>query len=207
VQAFPVQRSPQDERARAVADTELLGDVGGHAVVRRRRGGQDGNALGEVGKQGAQAAVVRPEVVAPVGNTVRLVDHEQPGRRRELGEHGVPEVGVVQPFGTDEQDVDLAGRDRRLHLVPVLRVRGVHGRGLDPGALGRRDLVAHQRQQRRDDHGRTGSELAEQCRGEEVHGRLAPPGALHDEGSPPMRHQRLDRRPLVFAKDGRFAGQ
>ena len=206
-EALAVQAAAQHQGVRTGADAELLGDVGGDAVVRGRRGGQHRHALGQVAQQRAQPPVVRPEVVAPVGDAVCLVDDQQPGRRGQLRQDAVAEVGVVQPFRADQQHVHLTGRDGRLHLVPFLRVGGVHRRRVDPGARRRRDLVAHQGEQRRDDHRRPLALLAQQRRGQEVDRRLAPAGALHDQRTTPLGDQRLDRRPLVFAQLRRLAGQ
>ena len=174
----------------------------GHPLVGGGGGGQHRDAVGQVAQQGADPAVVGPEVVAPVGDAVRLVDHEQPAGGGQLGQHLVAEAGVVQPLGTDQQDVDLTGADGVLDGLPVLDVGGVDGDGTDAGALGGGDLVAHQRQQRGDDHGRAGTGLAQQQGGDEVDGRLAPAGALHDQRATPTDSQRLDRGPLVVAQDG-----
>ena len=61
----------------------------------------------------ATPLVVGPEVEAPVGDAVRLVDDEQAGageqRQRRVGE-----AGVGQPLGRDQQHVELVrGRARR----------------------------------------------------------------------------------------------
>ena len=69
-----------------------------------------GMPSGQVGEQGADPAVVGPEVVAPVGDAVRLVDDQQAAGRGQPGQHLVAEAGVVEPLGADQQHVDLAGR-------------------------------------------------------------------------------------------------
>ena len=48
---------------------------------------------------------------------------------------------------------------------------------------------------------------AQQLGGDEVHRRLAPAGALHDQRPPTVHHQRLDGRPLVVAQNGVRTGQ
>ena len=152
--------SPSDRSAAA----ELLGDVGGHPGVGGGGRGQHRDAVGQVGEQGADPAVVGPEVVAPVGDAVRLVDDQQPAGRGQPGQHLVAEARVVEPLGADQQHVDLAGRDRVLDRLPVLDVGGVDGDRADAGPLGGGDLVAHQGEQRRDDHGRAGALRAQQQR-------------------------------------------
>jgi hypothetical protein len=101
VQALPVQLAAEHQRV-ALAEVELIGDVADHAVVGRGRGGQDRHPGGQGGQQRAEAPVVRPEVVAPVGDAVRLVDHQHPGRRGQFGQHCLPEVGIVEPFRADQ---------------------------------------------------------------------------------------------------------
>ena len=69
---------------------------------------------GQPGEQVADAAVVGPEVVAPVADAVRLVDDEQAAAPGQVGQLLVAEPGVVEPLGADEQDVDLVrGQGRR----------------------------------------------------------------------------------------------
>ena len=174
----------------------------GHPRVGGRGGGQHRDAGRQVGEHRADPAVVGPEVVAPVGDAVRLVDHEQAGALGQLGQHVVAEAGVVEPLGADQQHVDLAGGDLRLDAGPVLGVGRVDGDRADAGPLGGVDLVAHQREQRRDDHGRPGALRAQQRGGHEVDRRLAPAGALHDQRPAPVDDQRLDRGPLVLAQLG-----
>ena len=194
-----VSRSRLPRRTSA-SPPELLRDVVGDALVGGRRGRQHRDAVGQLGEQGADPAVVGPEVVAPVGDAVRLVDHEQAAGRGQPRQHLVAEAGVVEPLRAHQEHVDLAALDRRVGLLPLLDVGRVDRDRADAGALGGRDLVAHQREQRRDDHRRPAALLTQQQRGDEVDRRLAPPGALHDQRPPPVDHQRLDRRPLVVVE-------
>ena len=161
-QRLPVERAAQHEHAGALVGrgvepaAELLGDVGGHPGVGGRGGGQHRDAVGQVAQQGPDPAVVGPEVVAPVGDAVRLVDHQQARRGGQPGQHLVAEARVVEPLGAHQQHVDLAGVDRVVDRLPLLDVGGVDRHRPDAGALGGLDLVAHQREQRRHDHGRPG---------------------------------------------------
>ena len=106
---------------------------------------------------------------------MRLVDHQQPDPLGEQRQHRVAELRVVEPLRADQQQVDRVGGEQRRatssHAVAVRRVDRVRA---DPEPLGRGDLVAHQREQRRDDQRRPGAPLAQQRGGEEVDGRLAP---------------------------------
>ena len=193
-------RLPRSTSGPSSCRDQLLGDVVGDALVGGRGGRQHRDAVGQLGEQGADPAVVGAEVVAPVGDAVRLVDHQQAAGRRQPRQHLVAEPRVVEPLGADEEHVDLAALDRRVGLLPLLHVGGVDGDRSDAGPLGGRDLVAHQRQQRRDDHRRPAALLAQQQGGDEVDRRLAPSGALHDQRPPSVDHQRLDRRPLVVVE-------
>src|SRR5690606_33856875 len=158
---------------------ELLGDVGHHSRVGGGGGGEHRGTRGEPGQEGSQPAVVGAEVVAPVGDAVGLVDHQQSGGGGEAGQHLVAEVRVVEPFRGDEQYVHVTGGDTGGDLPPLLLVGGVDGAGVDAGPGRGLDLVAHQRQQRRDDHRGPGPLLPQERGGHEVDGGLAPARALH----------------------------
>ena len=69
-----------------------------------------------------------------------------------------------------------------------------------PEPLGGGDLVAHQREQRADDQRRARAGLAQQRRGDEVDGRLAPPGALDAEHARAVGDDVVDRLELVRAE-------
>jgi hypothetical protein len=138
---------------------------------------------------------------------VRLVDDHQPRPGGELGQDEVAEVGVVEPLRAHQQHVDGARLDLGEDLVPVAGVGRVDRAGADARPLGRLDLVAHQRQQRRDDHGRAGAALAEQPGRHEVHGGLAPARPLDDQGPAPLDDEGGDRRPLVVAEPRVLAGE
>ena len=182
------------------ADRQLVGDVVDHPLVRRRRRRQHRHVGPEARQRLADAPVVGPEVVAPVRDAVGLVDDEQADLGGERWQQAVPEVGVVEPFRADEQDVDRVVGQRRLDRAPLLGVRRVDRAGGDAGSLGRVDLVAHQRQQRRHDQRRTRAARSQQAGGDEVDGRLAPAGALDDECPPAPGDERVDRRPLILAE-------
>lgn len=206
-QTLPVQRPAQHQRlGGALTRTELLGDVGGHPGVGRGRGGEHGHTRRKVGEHRAQPSVVRPEVMTPVRDAVRLVDDQQAGRRRELGQHLITEIGVVQPLRAHQQDIHVAGRHLGLDGVPLLGVGGVDRARADPGPRGRLDLITHQREQRGDDHGRSAAALPQQRRRDEIDRGLAPARALHDQRAAVVGDQRLDRPPLIFAQPGRAAG-
>ena len=73
-----------------------------------------------------------------------LVDYEQADPLREHREHLGAELGVVEPFRRDEQQVDVVGFEVALDLGPGIAVRGVHGVGAQAEPLRGSHLVAHE---------------------------------------------------------------
>jgi hypothetical protein len=93
--------------------------------------------------------VLGPEVVAPLRHAVRLVDREQ--RDRRAREHA-PEAVQRRALGRDVEELELAAQEARDRLA----LRGgvllaVQRRDARAARRERADLVAHQRDQRRDD--------------------------------------------------------
>lgn len=134
---------------------------------------------------------------------MRLVDDEKAGGGGQFRQDVVAEVGVVEPLRADQQHVHRARGDLGADGLPLLGVGGVDGPGVDVGSGGGVDLVAHEREQRGDDHGRSGAVLPQQGRRHEVHRGLAPPRALHDQGAALVGDQCLDGSPLVLAQPRR----
>ncbi len=207
VQALAVEAAAQHEGGVLVAGLQLLGDVAGDPLVGGGGGGQHRDAGGQFVQQGADAPVVGTEVVPPVGDAVGLVDDHQSGAGRQFGQDAVAELGVVEAFGTDEEHVDLAGGHGGVGALPLLGVGAVDGVGADSGAFGRGDLVAHQGQQRGDDHGGPGSLGAAQRGGHEVDRGLAPAGALHHQHAPVLGGQGAHGAPLVLAQSRVRSGE
>lgn len=137
---------------------------------------------------------------------MRLVDHQQTRGRGEARQHLVPEIGIVEPLGTDQQHIHLARRHLGLDGVPLLGVGGVDRAGADTGPGRRRHLVAHEGEQGRDDDRRPAALGAQQRCRHEIHRGLAPPGPLDDQGSAPVGDEGLDGPPLVLAQPGCAGG-
>ena len=206
VQRLTVQAAAQHQGVRT-ADTQLRSDVLDDAVVGGRGGGQHRGAGSQFGDQGADAPVIRPEVVAPVRDAVRLVDDDEAGVGGQGRQNGVAKVRVVQPLRAHQQHVDLTGGDPTANVVPLGDIAGIDGCGPNPGALRGGNLVAHQGQQRRDDDGGAPALFPQQLGGDEVHRRLSPAGALHYQCPAALDHQRLDRGPLVIAQHRLGSGE
>ena len=79
---------------------ELVGDVGDDPVVGGGGAAEDRHRRpGETVDDPPDAAVVGPEVVAPVGDAVHLVDDDQPGPGADDRHDLVRELGVGEPLG------------------------------------------------------------------------------------------------------------
>ncbi len=76
----------------------------------------------------------------------------------------------------------------------------MEGADAEPHPLAGHDLVAHQGQQRRDDQGRATSLFAKQLGRDEVDGRFAPAGALHEQHLLAPVDEGIDHVPLVIAE-------
>ncbi len=161
----------------------------------------------------AEPQVLRPEVVAPLGDAVRLVDHEQ--RRRRATASSSSTSGVGELLGREEDELErvlgqlgerglaLGGRDGRVELRRAAR------RALAQVV----DLVALERDQRRDDDGRARAAAARRsgrwptcpsrstspraCRGRRARPRSPPAAraAARRSRTPPARPGRSGRSP------------
>ena len=94
-----------------------------------------------------QLQIVRTEVMAPFGNTVRLIHHQQ----RDL--HALQEVAktlVLQALHGNHQDLQLTRTRTRHHIIRVFAALGrIDAACRNAMALQETQLVLHQRQQRR----------------------------------------------------------
>ena len=190
-----------DRRHLDAAGAQLLGDVGHHPLVGGRGGREHRRAGRQRAQQVADAAVVGAEVVAPVGDAVRLVDDDEPAAGDQPGQLLLAEPRVGQPLGGDEQDVDVVGGEAGGDVVPLGHVGAGDLDGADAGAGRGGHLVAHQREQRADQQRRAGAAAAQEGGGDEVDGRLAPAGALHDQRPLRALDQRRDGGVLPLAED------
>ena len=181
---------------RRVAQPEAGDDVVGD-LRRRRRGRGDDGLRAEPARRVGEAEVVRAEVVPPLGDAVRLVDHEQP----DLGlPDPLEEAGRREPLRGDVEQpraaADRAVERRAVRRRVLLRVDHRHLAGRD--ALERLDLVLHERDERRDDD----REVRAHERGELVAERLAR-ARRHDDEHVAARRWRPRPPP---AGPGRKAG-
>jgi hypothetical protein len=145
-EASPGERSSVGAELLGIARHQLRGDIGDHAVVGGRGRGEHRHPGWQAVQHVLHPPVVRPEVVAPVGDAVRLVDHQQPHRAGEQRHHVVAELSVVKSFRADQQQVGGARGQPIADLGPGLPIRAVDRVGPQAKPLRGRDLVTHQRE-------------------------------------------------------------
>jgi hypothetical protein len=141
-----------DELAR-VLQLQPLDDVGAREVV-GGGGERDARHAGVALVQHRQAAVLGPEVVAPLADAVRLVDGEQ-GQPAAIAQaiQQVQEPGRGHALGRRVEQGDLAARQPPLDVLRLLEgERRIEERCLDAGLVQRAHLVVHQRDERRHHH-------------------------------------------------------
>ena len=132
-----------------VAQLQRADDVPGDAAGGRRRQ-RDRRRRAQPRADVRQPQVVRPEVVAPLRQAVRLVDR-QPADAGSLDR--LQEPAAREPLRRDVQQADLAAADAGQRLGDRLagHARGDHLDAVQAARAERGVLVLHQRDQRRDD--------------------------------------------------------
>ncbi len=196
------QRPAQDRRAVA----ELLGDVGDDPVVGGGRGRQHRDARVEHPQDPADAPVVRPEVVAPVGDAVRLVDDEQADRALDARQDVAQKRSLARRSGEMSRTSMASAASPSCDGLPLVDVARVDRRRPEAQAAGHRDLVAHQGEQRADDERRAVAAVAPDAGRDPVHEALAPARALDDERAAAVVDDGLDRLALALA-EGRLGAE
>ena len=173
---------------------QLADDVRAHVAGgggRERDGGRRAEPLAHV----ADAEIARAEVVAPFADAMRLVHREQrhADRAQPLGR-----AAHVEALGRHVEQLDLTAlraRKPARHLGAGQRRVDERGRQIARGE--RVDLILHQRDERRDDHG----ESREHERGHLEAQRFAAAGGQDHERVALLQH-RLDGALLSGAKVG-----
>src|SRR5699024_3295243 len=106
--------------------SELFEHVVDDALIRGGGGGQD-RGVRQFVDDGTDAAVIRAEIVAPVGNAVCFVNDEHAQPVDEVGQLCFTEHGVVEAFWGDQEDVDFVAAQLFGNGVPGGGVGGVDG--------------------------------------------------------------------------------
>ena len=141
-------RSKLATKLRRAVKPEPLDDLLARQLV-GGRGQRDARHVGKALGDHRQADIFRAEIVPPLRYAMRLVDGEQ----RDIGPAEQGEAARrQQPLGRDIEQVEIAGEQPPLDLGGFLeRQRGIEHRRVDAGFEQGRDLVVHQRDQRRHD--------------------------------------------------------
>ncbi len=170
-----------------------LGDLAVGGVGGRRRERQARHVRPALAEQ-RQGEVVGPEVVAPLGDAVRLVD----GEEGDLAAGEQVEGAVqAQPLGRQVQQVQLAREELGLHHAPLVEVlRGVHEPGAHTEGPQRVHLVLHQCDQRGHHDARAGPDQGRDL----VAQRLSAAGRHEHDGVTAGDHVLDDR--LLLAAEG-----
>ncbi len=136
------------DKARRAGKPEPVDDLLSGEFV--GRGGQrDARHIGKTLCDHGQADIFRTEVVPPLRHAMGLVDRKQ-------GDVSAAEQGKAarrqQPLRRDVEQIQIAGDEPRLDRGGFFKgQRGIQHRRPDAGLEQACDLVAHQRDQRRDD--------------------------------------------------------
>ena len=175
-----------------VLEAEAFDDVGAGGRIGRRRQ-RDARDAREVGGDGRELAIFRPEVMPPLRDAVRLVDGEEADVR--ILQH-LLEARRHQPLRRHVEQLQPVRAQVVPHGARLVHVeRGVeHGSG-NARLFQRLHLVAHQRDQRRDDDADTGPAQRRHL----IAQRLARPGREQHHGVAAFRYM-SDNIALLAAK-------
>ena len=175
-----------------VLQLEPLGDLGvGGAGGRGGEG--DARDVRPPLVQLGEREVVGPEVVAPLGDAVRLVDGEQ---RDAAAFEQVRGGRNAESLGGEVEQVELAREEERLdHPAFVEVLRGVEEARADAERGERVDLILHERDQRGDDHSD-----ARPDQGRDLVAERLPPAGGHEHDRVATRADVVDDRRLLAAE-------
>ena len=137
-----------------------------HGGLTRKQSGQNVGARGGIGGRGeghglhaaelrlhrAKRRIFRPEIMAPLRDAMRLVDRQE----RDLGAlEQIERIRTHQPLRRDIDEAQFAARQAIEHRAVFVRiVGGIERRRGNAIAAQLRDLIAHQRDQRRHHDGK-----------------------------------------------------
>ena len=156
-----------------LAGEKFFDDVGAGRRIGRRRDRDELEIIADRSRRPGEAKIFGPEIMPPLRDAMRLVDGEDRGSR---GAEKVWRIRTREPLRGDIEEAIAAAPepsfDRRIVFAAV---GGIQGGGGDTARLQLRDLVAHQRDQRRDDDG----EPLPEDRGQLIEKRFAGTGR-HD---------------------------
>ena len=193
---FDIRAVETGDKARRVGQPEAIDDLLAGKLI--SRGGQrDARHVRKTLGYHRQADVFRSKVVSPLRHAMRLVDRKQGDPRAAEQSKAARRQ---QPLRRDIEQVKITREQPRLDLGGfVERERGIQRRRLDAGLEQARDLVAHQRDQRRDHDAAALSQEGWQL----IAQRLAAPGRHQHQAIAAVCDMPDDR--LLLAPKGRQA--
>ncbi len=181
---------------------ELLRHIRHDPAVRRRGGREHRHIGGHLRDQVAQPPVVGAEIVAPVADAVRLVDDEHPDAAHERRQLLLAKAGLLSLSGETSRTSTSSRSSCPSTSVHSCALVELIATARTPARSAARDLIAHERQQRRHEHGRPRTLTPQQQRRDEIDRRLAPAGALHHQRAAAPFDERLDRLVLAVVEVG-----
>ena len=95
----------------------------GHAPISGGRGGQNGRPRRQVGQELPQPSVVRPEIVAPIGDAMSLVAHQRKGLTAQGIENPTSKPLVGQSLRGDQYEIDLTIVNLGFDRIPRVDIR------------------------------------------------------------------------------------
>ena len=124
------------------------------------------------------------------------------GRRRDRSKHGPLKLLIPEPFGRDQENVDVSPDNLLGDGCPLGRIAGIDRGGSDPHSFCRTDLIAHQGEQGGHEKRRPAPRLAEEFCGDEVDEALPPSGFLNNQEPSMAFDDMADRLLLPVPKRG-----
>jgi len=188
-QVGPVETGAE---GRAAIGEQRLGDLGARAGL-GGRGQGDARQIREALGKLPELEILRPEIVAPLRDAMRLVNGDQ---RQRAGLEQGEGTRLHQALRGNVEQIQPAAAQVVFNRAPAFGAqRGVEDLGAHAIGLERLDLVAHQGDQRRDDDTRAGAHQRRNL----VAKRFAAPGG-HQHQRIAACNQRLDDFALAAAK-------
>ena len=201
-QGLAGQRTTQHMHGCGGIGAELFGDIAANAVIRGCGSRQHRHTHRQRSNERTNTAVVGAEVMAPVRNTVRLINDEQTQARQQVRQPLLTERRVIEAFGAHQEHIKLVSFEAGTDFIPFGDVRGVHHGGTHSRAGCRLNLITHEGKQRGDDKSRAHTAGTQQQGRNKVDRRLTPAGTLHDEGAGAVGYEGANRLILAVVELG-----
>ena len=185
---------------RGGVSAELFSDIAANAVISGRGCRQHRHTHRQRLNERTNTAVIGAEIMAPVRNTVRLINNKQAQARQQVRQPLLAERRVIEAFGAHQQHIELISFEAGADLIPFGHVRGVHHCGAHPRAGCCLNLITHQGEQWGDNKRRAHTAGTQQQGGDEVDGGLTPAGTLHHHSAGSVGDEGANRLVLAIVE-------